>query len=115
MMIDDDDVAFLGLASHLGDEAALPLLTFATGALIGARVELLPELRVFRKVAQFGAVSGLGGLFPFRDLAVLFDFIEAREYRLGGQVVELLPAKAASAPLHVANLQPAQMVLQRGD
>src|SRR4051794_30785827 len=42
MMVHDDDVAFARLAPHLGDEAALPLLAFLSGAGVGARVELAP-------------------------------------------------------------------------
>src|SRR5689334_6568981 len=115
MVIDDDDVALRRAAVHLRDEAAVPLLAFLPGAALGARVELLPELRVVRNALQLGAVAAFGRRFPFGDLAVLLDFLQAVQDRLVGEIVKFLPAKIVVAPFHVTNAQFTQMLLKEWD
>ena len=44
MVVDDDDVAFGRFPAHLGDEAALELLALAADAVVGAGIQLGPEL-----------------------------------------------------------------------
>jgi len=42
-VVDDDDVTFDGAPVHLGDEAPLELRALGAGALVAARIKLLPE------------------------------------------------------------------------
>ena len=103
MVVDDDDVAFGGAPTHLGDEAALVLFAFLTEAGIGAGVEFVPEHTGFGQFGEFGAVAGTSGFFPGGDGAVLFDFIEAGKNGLIGEIVKFLPAEIVVAALHVAD------------
>src|SRR6266567_8889337 len=93
MVVHDDDVALRRAAMHLRDKAAVPLRAFLPGAALGASVEFLPELCVFRQAFQFGAVSALSLRLPLRDLAVLINLLQAVQDRLVGQVIKFLPAE----------------------
>src|SRR5215813_9102886 len=111
-MVDDDDVTFHRPASHFGNEAALPLWTFLSGATLGAGIQLGPELAVFRQSTQFGAISAFRDLLPFGNLAIVLDLFQPAEDRLIGQVVEFLPAEIVIAALHVTDAQLSQVLLQ---
>ena len=91
-MVDDDDVAFHRPPPHLSDETVLELAAFLTNASVGSRVQLVPEQARFRQFRQLSPVARAGGLFPGRNRAVLFDFPQAAEHGLIGQVIQLLPA-----------------------
>src|SRR5579864_8523489 len=115
MMVHDDDVTLRSAAVHLRDKASVPLLAFLPSAALRTRVKFLPKLRVVRNALQLGAVAALGRLFPFRDLAVLLNFLKAAQHRLVRKIVKLLPAKVVVAAFHVANAKLAQMLLQEWD
>src|SRR5579871_3676324 len=112
MMIHDDDVTLRGATMHLRDEAAVPLRTLLAGTTLAARIELLPELCIFGKTLQFGAVTAFRGGFPFGNLPVLVNFLESAQNRLVGEIVKLLPAKIIVAAFHITNAQLAQMLLE---
>src|SRR5258708_26103100 len=115
MVVYDDDVALHRAPVHLGDEAALPLLALLSGAAVGARIELLPELIGFRQLLELGAVAAFCNRLPLSNLAILLDLLQSVEHRLIREVLELLPAEIVVAPLHVADPQLAQVLLQEGN
>ncbi len=51
MVIDDDDVAFLGPLMHERDEAALKLLALLAGAEIRAGIDLGPRRKIAREAS----------------------------------------------------------------
>ena len=111
MMVDDDDVALGGAPPHLGDEAALELLAFASRCSGRcARPACGHSVAVLRQLGQFGAVASCGGLLPVADDAEVVDFLQPVEHRLVGQVVEFLAAQVIAAALHVADAQLAQVL-----
>src|SRR5437762_2215488 len=71
MVVDDDEVALDGPAAHLRDEAALEVRAGLAQARLSSGIEFGPERRRLRQNGQLSTVAGLGGLFPFGDLAVL--------------------------------------------
>src|SRR6476469_2948191 len=115
MVVDDDDVTLSRAAVHLRDKATVPLLAFLSGAALRARVKLLPKLCGFRQTFQFGAVTALGRLFPFGDLAVLLNLLQSAQHWLVRKIVKLLPTKIIIAAFHVANAQLPQMLFQEWD
>src|SRR5581483_3881413 len=67
----------------------------------------MPQRARLWQRGQLGAVAAGGVFFPRGNRAVMFDFFEAAQNRLAGQVVELLAAQIIVAPFHVADAQPA--------
>ena len=86
-----------------------------TDAAVGARIELGPEMAVLGQLRQLRAIAGLGGLLPVADDAEVVDLFQPIQHRLVGEVVKLLAAEIIAAPLHVADAQLAQVLLQEGD
>ena len=116
VVIDDDDVGFLRLLVHLGDEAALELLAFLAGAEVAPRVDFGPGGAGFWKGLDFGAIAGFGGLLPIADDLKIGDFFEAGQHRLRLGVVNLLPAGVVGAPFHVADAEGSlEMLREKGD
>src|ERR1019366_837271 len=105
VMIDDDNVTLGGAAAHLGNEAAIELLTLRANASVGTRIQLGPQMAVLRQFGQLRAVAGFGGLFPVADDTEVVDLFQSVQHRLVGEVVELLAAQVIAAPLHVADAQ----------
>ena len=60
-------------------------------------------------------VAAFGGLFPFGNLPVLLNFLQAAQDRLVGKIVKFLSTKIVIAAFHVANAQFTQMLLQEWD
>ncbi len=56
-----------GLATHLGDEAGLPVGAGLAEADFAAGVEFMPERGMLGEVFDFGAVTGFGGALPLQD------------------------------------------------
>src|SRR6185437_9111641 len=114
-MIHYDDVALRRPPVHLGNKAAFPLLALGSRTAICPRVQLVPELRIFRQLLELGSVSGFRLLLPRRNLPVLLNLLQAVEHRLLRQVVKFLPAQIVVATLHVAHAQRPQMLHQEGN
>src|ERR1700721_114630 len=120
MMIDYNDVALRGFATHLGDEAAVVFFALLAEASIGARIELVPERARLGQFGEFGAIAGLRRLLPCGNGAVVLDLFKPAEDGLVGEIDQLLAAKIIIASLHVADAQFAiafreQRTLQRGN
>ncbi len=115
VVIDDDEVGLEGAAAHLGDEAAAIVGAGRAKAGIGAGVELVPESGGFGQGGELGAVAGFGDPFPFGNLAILFDFVEARENGLVAEGEELAAAKIVGATFHVADAELTQESFEEGD
>ena len=113
MVIDDDEIGLESAAAHLGDEAAAIVGTSAAEAGVGAGVELMPEGGGFGKGGKLGAVAGLSDALPLGDLAVLVNFVEARENGLVAEGEELAAAKVIGAALHVADAQFAEQRFEK--
>ena len=79
MVVDDDDVRLKRLASHVGDEASLPIRAALAQAGLGASIELAPQRGRLRERVDLGTVPGLGRLLPFGDDMELLDLFEAVE------------------------------------
>jgi len=54
MVVDDDEVALQGFATHLGDEAVIEVRACLAEAGFAACVELGPEERVLGQIGQLG-------------------------------------------------------------
>ena len=76
---------------------------------------LLPQGAGFGHAGKFGAVAGLGDLFPLGDLAVLVDLFEARRNGLVAQGEELAAAEVVGAALHIADAQLAEEGFEEGN
>ena len=105
VVVDDDDVAFLGALVHQGEEAALEVGALLPGAQLAARVELGPGRAVLGQLPDLGAVAEFGGLFPLADNLEIGDLFEAGKHRLLIGVVDFLAAGVIVAALHVADLE----------
>ena len=115
VVVDDDDVALKGLATHLGDEALLPVGAGLAEADFAAGVEFMPEVGALGEVVDLGAIAGLGGALPLQDGVELRDFFEAGEQRIVAQGVEFLLADVVGAALHVADAEGAEEGFEEGD
>src|ERR1700674_2072797 len=107
MMIDDDDVTLHRPAVHFRDETSIPRAAFLADTGVGTRVDLMPERAGLGEFREFGAVSGLRRLLPRGNGAVVLDLLQAAQYWLAGEVIELFAAQIVVAPLHVADVQTA--------
>ena len=105
VMVDDDDVALMRLAMHLGDEATLELLALLAGAGLAAGVDFGPRRRAFGKRMDLGAVASYGILLPIGDDLEVVEFLESGEDGLFLRVVDFLAADVVAAALHVADLE----------
>ncbi len=105
VVIDDDDVAFHGAATHFGNEAAAVVGAGLAEARFAARIELGPDGAGFGEVVDFDAVAGFGGLFPLGDGLVLGNFFEPGEDGLVPQRKQLVAAEIIRAAFHVADAQ----------
>lgn len=119
MVIDDDDVCFVGALVHFGEEAGIELGAFLAGAGIAAGVEAGPEVGIVGEEVKFGAVAGFGEVHPVFDLGKPFDFVEgfeAREGRLGGEEIDFVAAEKIVAALHESDVEfGGEMFFEEGD
>src|SRR5579871_5417378 len=116
MVVDNDDVAFLGLLVHPGDEASLELLAFLAAAQIAARIDLRPQAARFGQGFNLGAVAGFGLLLPRADDLEIRHFFQALQYRFLVGIVNFLAARVIGAALHIASpKRSAEMFLQERD
>ena len=115
VVIDDDEIRLKGATAHLGDKAAAIVGASTAEACVGAGVELMPESGGFGQRGKFGAVAGFCNAFPLGDLAVLVDFVEARENGLVAEGEELAAAEIVGAALHVADAELAEESFEERD
>ena len=66
-MFDDHEIGLERLATHRGDEAALPVGTGGAEAGLGAGVELVPDQGGLGEGVDLSAIAGGGGLLPGGD------------------------------------------------
>src|SRR5271157_5532126 len=104
-MIDDDDVTLGRAAPHLGNEAAVVFFTLLAEAGIGPGIKFVPEGARLGQFREFGAIAGLGCLFPRGDGAIVLDLFEAAEHGLVGEINKLLAAEIIIAALHVTDAE----------
>src|ERR1700733_6888253 len=105
MVVHDDHIAFQGAPAHLGDKAALVIRTALPQAGLSARIYFGPYLARFGQGVDLYPVSGLGRLFPGRDLLELVNLLQAIQNGLVAQRIELVAAEVVGPALHVANPQ----------
>src|SRR5258708_4052843 len=80
MMIDDDDVGVDGPLTHARDKARLEIRALLTQTSIGARIDVPPERKVFRKSVEFCSIARLCFGDPAKDFIKVIDFVEAFEH-----------------------------------
>src|SRR5215472_4461306 len=71
MMVDDDDLSFLRLATHPSHEALLEVIATGPDPRLARGCDLTPRGRVFGQIGQLGAVAGLRALGPGDDAGEL--------------------------------------------
>ena len=113
MVVDDDNVGFLGLSPHLGDEATMIVGASRPQASLGARVQLVPQRARLRQSINFRTVAGLGCLLPAGNLGILIDLFKAVQNRLVAQRSQLVAAQVVGPALHIANGQRAEQRLEK--
>ena len=60
MMIDDDEIGFLGALVHGGDKTLVEVIAFLAGADVSAGVEAGPQIGIVGKKSELAAVAGFG-------------------------------------------------------
>jgi hypothetical protein len=75
----------------------------------------VPEGRRLGQGRKLGTVAGFCDALPLGDLAVLADFVEARQYGLVAESEELAAAEVVGASLHVADAELTEESFEKRD
>ena len=105
MVIDDDEVGFLGALVHGGDKALVEVVALLPGAGVSARVEARPQIGIVGKKGELAAIAGFGELRPLANLAESIDLFDAFQHGLVGHLMHAGVAQEIRTALHHRDFQ----------